>query len=69
MNFGEALEKIKNKEMVTRKGWYGDHQLTLHRPVGTTSQSFIVICTQEGETIPWVASQTDLLAEDWRIVL
>lgn len=29
---------------------------------------YIIMKTVDGEYVPWVASQTDLLAEDWQIV-
>jgi hypothetical protein len=29
---------------------------------------YLVMRTVDGEFVPWVASQTDLLAEDWRVV-
>ncbi|GIE35883.1 hypothetical protein Ait01nite_089280 [Actinoplanes italicus] len=30
---------------------------------------YLTMRTVDGEFVPWVASQTDLLAEDWTIVL
>lgn len=30
-----------------------------------TCREYIVISTVEGDLVPWVASQTDLLADDW----
>jgi hypothetical protein len=29
-------------------------------------RSYLMMRTVDGEFVPWVASQTDLLAEDWR---
>jgi hypothetical protein len=39
-------------------------------PEGTeiNYRSHIDIRTVDGSCVPWVASQTDLLADDWRIV-
>ncbi len=31
-------------------------------------QEFIVMKTTDGTLIPWLASQTDMLAEDWILV-
>jgi hypothetical protein len=28
---------------------------------------YLMICTKQGDFVPWLASQTDLLAEDWII--
>ena len=29
---------------------------------------YIFISTVRGELVPWLASQTDMLAEDWEVV-
>ena len=36
---------------------------------GITYQSHIDMKTADGSIVPWLASQSDLLAEDWEIVL
>jgi hypothetical protein len=28
-----------------------------------------MMCTASGEFVPWLCSQTDLLAEDWELML
>lgn len=30
---------------------------------------YLMTCTVDGDFVPWVASQTDLLADDWAIAL
>lgn len=35
---------------------------------GINYRSHIDMKTVDGEIVPWVASQTDLLAEDWSVV-
>lgn len=39
-------------------------------PEGTLAsfRPYLMFCTVDGEFVPWVASQTDLLAEDWTMV-
>lgn len=39
-------------------------------PVGTVCRfkPYLMMRTADGEFVPWVASQTDLLAEDWFII-
>lgn len=39
-------------------------------PEGTVKnfQPYLMMYTADGEFVPWVASQTDLLAEDWQWV-
>lgn len=29
---------------------------------------YLMMCTAQGDFVPWVASQTDILADDWRRV-
>lgn len=82
MNFGEAIEAMKNSRMVQRKGWNGKGMhLYLeegrHLPIaagiekGSTRKYDPVICmfTAQGNHQPgWLASQADMLAEDWVLV-
>jgi hypothetical protein len=39
-------------------------------PIGTVKNflPYIVMCTAQGDFVPWLASQTDILAEDWNMV-
>lgn len=39
-------------------------------PVGTVRnfRPYLTMCTKQQDFVPWVASQTDLLAEDWFVV-
>lgn len=73
MNFGEALECLKANQRVTRTGWNGKGMwLGLHRPNpdrDVVTLPFIYMRTAQGEFVPWLASQTDLLAEDWEVFL
>lgn len=71
MNFGEALDDLKHGHRVARAGWNGPGQyLHMQRPDVNSKMSlpYIYICTVQGDLVPWVASQTDLLATDWNIV-
>ncbi len=40
------------------------------RPAGTVCKfrPYLLFKTTQGDYVPWVASQTDLLAEDWSVV-
>lgn len=70
MNFGDALVLLKAGHSVTREGWNGKGQyLTLQRPDKHSKMSlpYIYITTVQGQLVPWLASQTDLLQEDWII--
>lgn len=69
--FGWALDVLKSGGSVMRDGWNGKGQyVQLQRPDITSKMSlpYFYIVTVSGERVPWVPSQTDLLAEDWRIV-
>ena len=86
MNFGQALEHLKDGKLVQRNGWNGKGMYLLlvpgstfqvtegrpmarHIPVGTTInyRSHIDMKTVDGSFVPWLASQTDILAEDWQL--
>lgn len=68
MNFGDALGELKAGNAVSRAGWNGPNQwLRLQRPDAHSKMTlpYIYICTVTGSLVPWLASQTDLLADDW----
>lgn len=91
MNFGQAIEALKNGKKVARKGWNGKGMF-LYFVRGTlvdkeflrNEASLMPICdntdvahfnahidmkTADGSVcIGWLASQTDMLAEDWVVV-
>lgn len=80
MNFGEALEALKKGKKVIREGWNGNGIfIKLHSILADEecTQPYIVIDTTglrsenaaaKRGIVPWLASQTDLLAEDWAIM-
>lgn len=80
MNFGKALEALKEGRRVARRGWNGKGiYLELQRPDAHSKMTlpYIYIVTNGLVTdnpeapkgvVPWLASQTDLLSEDWVIV-
>lgn len=67
-NFGWALIQLKAGESVTREDWNGKNQyLTLQIPDENSKMTlpYIYIATVQGDRVPWFASQTDMLSEDW----
>lgn len=78
MTFGLALEAMKKGEYVARKGWNGKnmylflaHGEDIQKCVGIPDQCVDVICmktAQDTVVFGWIASQTDMLSEDWQIV-
>jgi len=70
-DFGWALVQLKNKEKLQRDGWNGKGQfIKLQVPSENSKMGlpYIYISTVDGKLVPWLASQTDLLAEDWCLV-
>lgn len=71
MNFGQALELLRAQAKVAREGWNGKGMwLALQVPDehSKMSRPYVYMSTVDGDLVPWVASQTDLLAEDWSVV-
>lgn len=68
MGFGEALDVLRAGGWVTRLGWNGRNMwLALQTPDehSKMSRPYIYMSTVDRQLVPWVASQTDLLADDW----
>lgn len=76
MNIGLAIEALKNGECVRRSGWNGKGQFvylgTLFRYFDGVKtefpKCFILKTAQDSHQPGWVASTSDLLAEDWEIM-
>lgn len=71
MTFGLALVKLDADCRVTRSGWNGPKQyIELQKPDGHSKMTlpYIFIRTVQGDLVPWLASQTDMLASDWYLV-
>ncbi|MDM8313137.1 DUF2829 domain-containing protein [Clostridium cadaveris] len=83
MNFGKALEEVKKGKKTARKGWNGKNQYIElataisyvnvngelvncnHDAIGNKAIAFV---GTSGVQIGWLASQADMLAEDWEVV-
>lgn len=80
MNFGHAIEALKCGGKVSRAGWNGKGifiELQTPDKCSKMSSPYIFIDTTGLQTdnkdapksrVPWLASQTDMLAEDWQTV-
>lgn len=77
LTFGLALEVLKKGSKVARLGWNGKGLwLELQRPDEFSKMTLPYVYLNypmdaqntPGARVPWLASQTDLLAEDWVIV-
>lgn len=70
-DFGYALNCLKVGKKVTRVGWNGKGMwLALQVPDAGSKMTlpYIYMSTAQGALVPWLASQTDILATDWESV-
>jgi len=70
MKFETALLRLKNGKKLTRKGWNGKNmyiQLQRPDPDSKMTHSYIYMKTVDDDLVPWTASQTDILSDDWQI--
>ena len=75
MNFGEAIKALQCGNRVRRAGWYNSRNfLGLQQPdpgsANTLPYIYMVIKPKDDagwQRVPWLASQTDMLAEDWHL--
>lgn len=68
---GWAIEQMRAGLRVARTGWNGPGQfLMLQTPDSGSKMSlpYVFITTVQSDLVPWLASQTDLLADDWYVV-
>ena len=77
MDFGDALRFLKAGNKVARDGWNGKGLwLELQLPDAGSKMTLPYVYlnypddarNNPGARVPWLASQTDMLAEDWEIV-
>lgn len=77
LTFGLAIEALKKGAKVARAGWNGKGMwlsLVTNWNGNLTPDAeqfqllnFIAMRTAQADIVPWLASQTDMLAEDWQI--
>lgn len=70
-SFSDALKALKNNGRISRMGWNGKGMyLEMQRPdLGSKmTLPYIYMKTACNNLVPWLASQTDLLADDWTLV-
>lgn len=80
-DFGGALKALRNNKRVLRKGWngkgmwlsyldpYNNKQFILQeKDIEGTFAPYIGMKTADNKYVPWLASQTDILAEDWEVL-
>ena len=83
MDFGKAIQLIKEGKKLQREGWNGKNQYielatnisykntkneiinAEHEAIGNKAIAFV---GTSGVQIGWLASQADMLAEDWKVI-
>ena len=71
---GQALEALKNGKRVSRAGWHGKGMWVYlekapSNQTGLVLEPCLVLRTPTGHLQPgWLASQADMLSEDWLLV-
>ena len=83
MDFGKAIQLLKEGKKVQRQGWNGKNQYielatnisykntnneiinVEHDAIGNKAIAFV---GTSGVQLGWLASQADMLAEDWKVV-
>ena len=83
MNFAEAIKAVKAGKKIAREGWNGKAQYVElatnisytraggkvvnceHKAIGNNALAFV---GTSGVQMGWLASQADMLANDWKIV-
>lgn len=80
MDFGKAIAALKAGQKVARKGWNGKGifiELQVPDEFSKMTHPYIFIDTTglitnnseaPKDRVPWLASQTDMLSNDWEIV-
>jgi len=84
-SFGVAIVALQAGLKVAREGWNGKGMFLYYvgensYPAQTDAakehfgdmvpyRAYIAMKTVDNEVVPWVASQTDILAEDWLVVI
>ena len=84
MDFGDAIKLLKKGKKLQRSGWNGKNQYIQlawcisykdangkvinaeHKAIGNKAIAFV---GTSGIQLGWLASQADMLAEDWQIAV
>jgi len=76
-SFGIALDALKSGLKVAREGWNGKGMwLQLQRPDANSKMTLPYLylnyptdaINTPGARVPWLASQTDTLSDDWHVI-
>jgi hypothetical protein len=84
VSFSVALEEVKKGKFIQRKGWNGKGMYVFYigdkmsdgngwtftngKNDNISLYPFLAMKTADDKVVPWLASQTDILAEDWNVL-
>lgn len=71
LDFSDALLCLKEGARMAREGWNGKGMwLELQVPDEHSKMTlpYVYMKTAQGDLVPWLCSQTDMLADDWVVV-
>lgn len=84
VDFSEALFQLKCLKKLGRQGWNGKGMFIYYVPENSYSAqtevarkhfgntvpygAYIAMKTAQGNVVPWICSQTDMLANDWEVI-
>lgn len=71
IDFSEALKAVKAGKKIQRSGWNGKGMwVALQVPDAHSKMGlpYLYMSTVDGKLVPWLASQTDILAADWHVL-
>lgn len=71
VNFSVALIAVKAGRSIARQGWNGKDmyvELQNTTPDSKMQLPYLYMKTAQGHLVPWLASQTDILAGDWFVI-
>lgn len=69
--FADAISYLKLGRRVARSGWNGKTMyIELQTPDSNSKMTlpYIYMRTVQGDLVPWLASQTDILSTDWELL-
>lgn len=84
LSFGHAIRVLRDGKKVARAGWNGKNMFLYLVPANSYPAqteaakgvfgdmvpygAYIAMKTAQGNVVPWLASQTDVLSDDWQLV-
>lgn len=68
MTFGDALERMKAGQNMTRRKWIVNNIVYVEYTVAAL-QPYLVIQPGKHEAMPYTATNDDIFADDWEVAM